>query len=330
MYGIDDMGYRRIADKLNSEGVLGPRGGKWTTGSVRNMLTNPLYKGAMVWNRRSFAKIHRIGGGEAKRLPKSERRRHRRNGYEDWVIKGGTHEAIVDAELFDLVQRKIKERSEKHTAEAFRSGRARNSPYLLTGLVHCKRCGRHFQGYTCSRKGRGDSNTRIKTMYYACNGYVNSGKRVNTLLGSGGMGMLRSLIARSMKEDRPDPDREIKKIRKGLSEVKQTKNRLVASLTAKNKEFLDEEFVKLARRKKELEARLSEIESTKHKEVDIDAIVDGIMASLRGFEDLFPYGTLEEQKEFIRLWVEKIELDPGKRVGKVYLKKFPLPASGSG
>jgi hypothetical protein len=48
-----------------------------------------------------------------------------------------------------------------------------------------------------------------------------------------------------------------------------------------------------------------------------------------GCEGLFPYGTLEEQTEFIRLWVERIELDPDTRVGKVYLKKFPMPPNGT-
>ncbi|MFH1314631.1 MAG: recombinase family protein [Candidatus Eisenbacteria bacterium] len=352
MYGVEEMGYRRIADKLNSEGLLGPRGGRWTTGAVRNMLTNPLHKGAMVWNRTSLAKIHRIGGREAKRLPKSERGRHRRNGIEEWIIKEGTHEAIVDPELFDLVQRKIKERSETHTAGVFRSGRARKSPYLLTGLMRCLRCGRHFQGYTCSRRGRGGTTKKVKTMYYVCNGYVNSGNsvcprvsfrkdqieervlamvgaKVNAILANGGRAKLRSLLARSVKEDRPDPSGEIKEIKKGLRDVGQTKKRLIASLTAKNKEFLDEEFIELARRKNELEARLQELESMKHKEVDIDATVDAIMASVRRFKDLFSHGTLEEKKAFLRLFIDRVELDPDKRAGKVFVKRLPVPKDGA-
>jgi len=62
--------------------------------------------------------------------------------------------------------------------------------------------------------------------------------------------------------------------------------------------------------------------------VDIDAAVDEIMASVRGFKDLFSQGILEEQKEFLRLWIEKIELDPDKRVGKVYMKCSPSAKSG--
>ncbi len=54
------------------------------------------------------------------------------------------------------------------------------------------------------------------------------------------------------------------------------------------------------------------------------------MAFARGFEDLAPHGTLEERKEFVGLLVDRIELDPDRRVGEVYMKKFLLPANGSG
>jgi hypothetical protein len=189
-------------------------------------------------------------------------------------------------------------------------------------------------------------------MYYVCNGYVNSGNsvcprvsfrrdqierhvlamvsaKVDAILANGGRAKLRSLIARSVKEDRHDPSVDIKGVRKGLREVEETKKRLVASLTAKNKEFLDDEFVELARRKKELEARLSELESMKRREVDIDATVEGIMASVGRFEDLFPHGTPEEQKELLRLFVDRIELDPDRRAGKVFVKRLPVPKDGS-
>ena len=45
---------------------------------------------------------------------------------------------------------------------------------------------------------------------------------------------------------------------------------------------------------------------------------------------MFPYGKIEEQKELIGLFVDKIELDPDKRVGKVYMKRFPMPKGDTG
>jgi hypothetical protein len=63
----------------------------------------------------------------------------------------------------------------------------------------------------------------------------------------------------------------------------------------------------------------------RHKEVDVDALVDDIMACMRRLKDLFPYGTLEEQKAFLKLFVDGIELDPDARVGKVHMRRLPVP-----
>ena len=40
------------------------------------------------------------------------------------------------------------------------------------------------------------------------------------------------------------------------------------------------------------------------------------MAGVSLLEDLFPYGTVKEQKEFIGPWVEKTKLHPLTRVGR--------------
>ena len=41
---------------------------------------------------------------------------------------------------------------------------------------------------------------------------------------------------------------------------------------------------------------------------------------------MFEEGTPEEKKEFIRLFVEGIELDAEKRVARCRIKKFPAPS----
>jgi len=54
------------------------------------------------------------------------------------------------------------------------------------------------------------------------------------------------------------------------------------------------------------------------------------VATVSGFDDLFPYGTIEEKKELIGSFVEKIELDSVTRARKVYMKRFPVPSNGTG
>ena len=94
--------------------------------------------------------------------------------------------------------------------------------------------------------------------------------------------------------------------------------------------FVDKKLVELKERKEVLEARLAEMQAMKREEVDCHALAEQIMATVKRFEDLFPYGTIEERKEFIGLFVDRIELDPDKRVGEVYMKKFPMPVEDIG
>ncbi|MGD0092304.1 MAG: recombinase family protein, partial [Planctomycetota bacterium] len=65
----EEKGVRSILEDLNAEGIPSPRGGKWSVGTVRAILSNPVYYGANVWNVRSFSKYHRIESGAVKPLP---------------------------------------------------------------------------------------------------------------------------------------------------------------------------------------------------------------------------------------------------------------------
>ncbi len=353
MYVVQDMGFPRITEVLNREGVPAPGGDVWLRTSVRSIITNPAYRGDLAWNRTTFARFHRLQGKKVTKRRRSEFKKHSQNDTGDWIKQEGAHEPLVDPELFDRAQHILGKRRKKHAGASFRSGRAKNARYLLCSLIHCLRCGRKFQGYKQTKKKRRIDGTPVETFYYACNGYVNVSKdicprtlfrrenldggvlglvtgQVNGVLSNGGMRKLKTLLARELKAMIPDSQKEIRRVKTELCELASNRKRLVATLTPKNKEVLDGEFERLAEREKDLLSRLAELASPKHKEVDINATVDEVMASVKGFEDLFPHGTLEEQKEFIRLWVEKIELDPDKRVGKVYMKKFPLPANGNG
>ena len=60
---------------------------------------------------------------------------------------------------------------------------------------------------------------------------------------------------------------------------------------------------------------------------DADALAAEIVEAMSGFEALFEEGTLEEQKEFIRLFVEKIELNAEEKRAVVHIRRFPAPAS---
>jgi len=49
---------REIAEQLNGAGILGENGRLWTRATVHQVLTNPKYIGANIYNRRSFKLKH--------------------------------------------------------------------------------------------------------------------------------------------------------------------------------------------------------------------------------------------------------------------------------
>ena len=61
----------------------------WTYSTIHKILKNEMYIGNMVQNK-YFRTMH----GKAQKLPESE-----------WIIVKNTHEAIIDREVWDKVQR---------------------------------------------------------------------------------------------------------------------------------------------------------------------------------------------------------------------------------
>ena len=86
-----------LAIYLNSNGVLSDMQRPWTRATIHQVLTNPKYVGANVYNRRSYKlKIKRLV-----------------NPPEMWIICKEAFQAIVSAELF-LGARRIIEARHNH------------------------------------------------------------------------------------------------------------------------------------------------------------------------------------------------------------------------
>ena len=96
----EGMAPRRIAARLNHEGVASPRGGHWNASTIngnrqrRNgILNNDLYIGRITYNRQRFVKD-----------PETAKRVARPNPEHQWVIREVPHLRIVDDELWGRAQ----------------------------------------------------------------------------------------------------------------------------------------------------------------------------------------------------------------------------------
>ena len=86
------------------------------------------------------------------------------------------HPPLIPRALFEEAQAKRAERRQASGRLTYRSGRGASSPYLLSGLIRCLRCGHRWQGYTTAKGRKRVDRTRVKTYYYGCGGLHRQGQ----------------------------------------------------------------------------------------------------------------------------------------------------------
>lgn len=124
----DGMGYDIICNWLNTLDFKPKKSDVWTPATIKGMLSNPIYIGKIRWNSNKQKKIL-INGQIIKKRKKGNN--------EDLILVEGLHPAIINNDLFDIVQGiKPNKASTKHNTEL-------QNP--LATLVKCADCGRSMQ-----------------------------------------------------------------------------------------------------------------------------------------------------------------------------------------
>lgn len=159
LYDHKGLGMHRIVENLNFSGTLSPTGRKWGYSTVKYILRNPTYVGAV-----------RYGW----RLAISKESRARLQAGHKGILVPGQHEAIISKEQFERVQKKTEVRSKL-------GGRATASKGLLVGIAKCGRCGgrtymtqyHHWFAYRQTKEKR---TKYTKTLAYLCSNYSSYGR----------------------------------------------------------------------------------------------------------------------------------------------------------
>lgn len=112
--------------------------GYWSSTTIRSILTNELYTGNLVQNRRSRInyKIRKL----------------KNNDKSEWIVIENTHEPLIKKDKFDMIQKLLKEKN------IIRSNN--KNEVLLSGLLKCYEC-----------KKRIIIQRNKKYMYTVCNSY---------------------------------------------------------------------------------------------------------------------------------------------------------------
>lgn len=118
---INGVPLQTIARNLNAIGIKSNRGGLWENRTVDYILQNPVYIGKIRWN--------------------PERRTKRNFSDKDIMIVDGTHEPIIDEEVYKKAQEKVALNKRMYSKYYRHTSTGSKRDYMLHGLVKCSNCG---------------------------------------------------------------------------------------------------------------------------------------------------------------------------------------------
>ena len=144
----------QIAVRLNELQVPGRRGGKWSPGTLLNMVKNEVYKGWFITNRLTYE----IVGYDDSSKPK---RKWRTRPEEEWIWVPVP--AIVSEEQWDKAHEVLR----GNRTFSSRRSKGEFSNWLLSGLIECEIC--HYQ-YRAARGGTSVKGQLGPIRYYHCGG----------------------------------------------------------------------------------------------------------------------------------------------------------------
>ena len=229
-----------------------------------------------------------------------------------------------------------------HDVRRFGVGRPWHRPYLLSGLIECSHCGKHFQAKRLTRS-RGPA-------YYFCGGYVASGvafynspriattyledavlegiqKRLDLVLDAEELGWrVRERLADDEAGGAAIPELEAH-----LHETQRRIERLVTALAAgsDNLPSARPALVGLERERERLEqdlAHANERAARPHKDRP-EQMIAALLESLGNIRHVLEAGSAEERKAVVRTFLDGIRIDKEKR--QAILRWYRLPRDAS-
>ena len=325
---LKGYGYVLIADALNEDHIPCAKRGrwrnkdmKWSSGTIRYLITNKTYVGTRVYNRHPQSHQKSIVKGKWE------------NHEKDFVIKENAHPAIIPKEVFEKANLIGKDRWGKGSKSIVKS------QYLLSGLIRCGKCGFNYQGWTSTTHG---GKTRIG--YYSDGGYLNKGKSVCSPLHVR-QDKLEGFVISKIKEYflRPDIFSKLHDvIERKIARLGLSKTSKIEQLDAQRQDIdtrIDTlvkvmergvDIENIIRRIRELEEERKRMDEERAKcletQIPRQAVQDlagQIAQELTNLETALQGGNFFERKQLIRQFVRQIIVDRIRMKAVCYIKKIP-------
>jgi len=348
MYTQEGKGYKSIANTLNSKGIMTPRGprwastysGQWNSGTIRLILTNPIYTGDMVWNRRTDGRFHKISQKRAVVRENIHGARLVPNDKKDWIIICDAHAALISRRLFEQVKkrldRNLKSLEQRGCNPRFtnhgKTWNGQRSRFILSGLMRCSLCGSRYQGVTRNKGKKRLDGTRVKTSYYGCGGHIKKGNSIcqmnpipQDVLESTVIETVLDFYRQYMDKDGRRKLAEAVKAQIGseveefvdarqraeeeLQRISSIINNLLDNITSTNREYVDKRLLDLNQQRQKLEARLEELDRLAMSQDEIENIVSDAMKFISSLEFTLSNGLPQEKLVALRQCIERIQIN---------------------
>ena len=293
-----------IAKNINQEGIASPRGAKWLKTTIHRILTNEVYTGTLVWGVTAKDKIPPVRVESA--FP-----------------------AIVSKDEFNRVA-KVMQANAPDKQHPQRTA----SPYLLSGLAKCAKCGRALIGQE-AKSGQ--------YAYYVCHSLLKRGKgacdtprlsarrfertiidqiRVNVLTESN-MKALVELVNEELDEVLQEQKERLEAMEEELLEVRRRMDRLWYAVETTDLEISDiiPRLREHQERQEKLEVAAGEARAAlSNRPARLEDAK--ITAYAQEMGEFLMQSELTETKAFIRSFVKEIAVAPGQAIIRYAL---PMP-----
>ncbi len=323
-----DMGADTICDYLNQHGYTKKRVrdqevSHFTRSFLMRVLDNPVYTGKIAYGKSATEKV------------KGSRDEYKRVKTDDYLLTDGLHDAIIDEETWEAARQK-----RKRTGQRWVKTHSLEHEHILSGIIKCPLCGAGMTG-TVYRRHNKKTDEYKDTFYYRCHHRKRAdGKlcdfapklnqdKFNSEVEDVIRYMVREGRFREYMKNKLDEQVDVsyledekKQLQGQLQQVQGAKKKLLQMIDRLDSgdRHYDQKYQDMSDRLDNLYDRISELDE---EIAGVDARIQAayekqitgknVYQFLLDFDTLYERMTDLEKKQFMRTFIESIELYPEKK-----------------
>lgn len=334
-----DMGADTICDYLNQHGyskkrVRDQEVSHFTRSFLMRVLDNPVYTGKIAYGKSATEKV------------KGSRDEYKRVKTDDYLLTDGLHDAIIDEETWETARQK-----RKRTGQRWVKTHSLEHEHILSGIIKCPLCGAGMTG-TVYRRHNKKTDEYKDTFYYRCHHRKRAdGKlcdfapklnqdKFNSEVEDVIRYMVREGRFREYMKNKLDEQVDVsyledekKQLQGQMQQVQGAKKKLLQMIDRLDSgdRHYDQKNQDMSERLDNLYDRISELdEEIEGVDARIQAAYEkqitgkNVYQFLLDFDTLYERMTDLEKKQFMRTFIESIELYPEKKDNGRIISKIDL------